>query len=112
MTNKGARQPLGATGAGLRLGDYALGSPLSKAAARALAVARQESEVDDDWDKPLDCTGLAERMAPPVSVADSVRSVEKPWSGGHPSTFRRKRKHGSGTTCGAHKRCESETATV
>jgi hypothetical protein len=63
MTNKGARQPLGATGAGLRLGDYALGSPLSKAAARALAVARQESEVDDDWDKPLDCTGLAERMA-------------------------------------------------
>ena len=30
-----------ATGAGLRLGDYALGSPLSKAAARALVAARQ-----------------------------------------------------------------------
>ena len=41
MANKGAQQPLGATGAGLRLGDYELGSPLSKAAARALAAARQ-----------------------------------------------------------------------
>jgi hypothetical protein len=63
MANKGAQQPLGATGAGLRLGDYALGSPLSKAAARALATARRESEAEEEWDKPLDCTGLAERMA-------------------------------------------------
>jgi hypothetical protein len=63
MTNKGAHQHLGTTGAGLRLGDYALGSPLSKAAARALATARRQSEMEDDWDKPLDCTGLAERIA-------------------------------------------------
>jgi hypothetical protein len=30
--------------------------------ARTLASARQESEAEDAWDKPLDCTGLAERM--------------------------------------------------
>jgi hypothetical protein len=36
MANNGAQRPLGATGTGLRLGDYALGSPQSRAAARAL----------------------------------------------------------------------------
>jgi hypothetical protein len=25
-------------------------------------VARQESEAEDDWDKPLDCTGIAETL--------------------------------------------------
>jgi len=34
----------------------------SRAAASALVIARQESEAEDDRDKPLDCTGLAERI--------------------------------------------------
>jgi hypothetical protein len=40
MTDKGAQQPLGATGAGLRLGDYELGSLQSRATARALLERR------------------------------------------------------------------------
>ena len=54
---------LPATAAGKGLGTLPVGSALSRAAARALAAARRESEAEDDWDKPLDCTGLAERMA-------------------------------------------------
>jgi hypothetical protein len=40
MTNKGAQQSLGATDARLRLGDYELGSPQSRATARALLERR------------------------------------------------------------------------
>jgi RecB family exonuclease len=40
MANKGPQGRLDATGAGLRLGDYALGSPQSRAAARALLERR------------------------------------------------------------------------
>ena len=40
MANKGAQQTPGATGAGLRLGDYELGSPQSRATARALLERR------------------------------------------------------------------------
>ena len=38
MANKGAQQALGATERGSRPGDYALGSPQSRAAARAMIV--------------------------------------------------------------------------
>lgn len=34
----------------------------SRAAARSLVTARQESETEEDWDKELDCTGLAESL--------------------------------------------------
>ncbi len=51
-----------ATAAGRGLGCFPLRSPQSRAAARALVVTRQESEAEDDWDKPLDCTGIAETL--------------------------------------------------
>ena len=51
-----------ATAAGKGLGCFPLRSPQSRAAARALVAARQESEAKDDWDKPLDCTGIAEAL--------------------------------------------------
>ena len=51
-----------ATAAGKGLGCFPLRSPQSRAAARALLAARQESEAEDDWDKPLDCTGIAETL--------------------------------------------------
>ena len=44
------------------MGCFPLRSPQSRAAARALVVTRQESEAEDDWDKPLDCTGIAETL--------------------------------------------------
>jgi hypothetical protein len=47
----------------MKLGEYPLRSPRSRAAARALALARQESDGEGEWDKPLDCTGLAEALA-------------------------------------------------
>ena len=53
---------LPATAAGKGLGCFPLHSPQSRAAARALVAARQESEAEDDWDKPLDCTGIAEAL--------------------------------------------------
>jgi hypothetical protein len=56
------RRFLPATAASKGLGTLPVGSASSRAAARALATARQQSEVEDDWVKPLDCTGLAERM--------------------------------------------------
>lgn len=46
----------------MKLGEYPLRSSQSRAAARALVCARQESEAENYWDKPLACTGLAERM--------------------------------------------------
>jgi hypothetical protein len=53
---------LPATAAGRGLGCFPLRSPQSRAAARALVAARQESEAEDGWDKPLDCTGIAEAL--------------------------------------------------
>ncbi|MGC1297593.1 MAG: hypothetical protein WA869_21385, partial [Alloacidobacterium sp.] len=50
------------TALGRGLGYLPLGSAQSRAAARALLTAQQESDAEDGWDKPLDCTGLAERM--------------------------------------------------
>ena len=40
MANKGAQRPLGATDSGLKPGEYPLGSPQSRAAARALLERR------------------------------------------------------------------------
>jgi len=59
---RAVRPSLPATAAGKGLGDLPLGSPQSRAAARAVMIARQESAAEDGWDKPLDCTGLSERM--------------------------------------------------
>ena len=61
-TERTGRPSLPATAAGRGLGCFPLRSPQSRAAARALVVARQESEAEDDWDKPLDCTGIAEAL--------------------------------------------------
>ena len=49
-----------ATAASKGLGCFPVGSAASRAVARALAKARQESEAEDLWDQPLDCSGLAE----------------------------------------------------
>ena len=61
-TERTGRPSLTATAAGRSLGCFPLRSPQSRAAARALVVTRQESEAEDDWDKPLDCTGIAETL--------------------------------------------------
>lgn len=61
-TERTGRPSLRATAAGRGLGCFPLGSPQSRAAARALVAARRESEAEDDWDKSLDCTGIAEAL--------------------------------------------------
>lgn len=61
-TERTGRPFLPATAAGKGLGCFPLRSPQSRAAARALVAARQESEAGDEWDKPLDCTGIAETL--------------------------------------------------
>lgn len=53
---------LPATAASKRLGCFRLGSAQSRAAARALVAARRDIDAENDWDKPLDCSGLAERL--------------------------------------------------
>jgi len=55
-----ALQP--ATAASKHLGYFRLGSEQSRAAARSLVVARQESLAEANWDRELDCAGLAERL--------------------------------------------------
>jgi hypothetical protein len=50
-----------ATAASNGLGYLRVGSTQSRAAARALLAAR-ERKAEDDWDKPLDATELAERI--------------------------------------------------
>jgi hypothetical protein len=67
---------LPATAAGRGLGCFPLRSPQSRAAARALVVARQESEAGGDWDKPLDCTGIAETL----DVARERAEALEPWT--------------------------------
>ena len=61
-TNGCKRALLPATAASKRLGYFRLGSGQSRAAARALAVARHENEAENYWDRELDCSGLAERI--------------------------------------------------
>lgn len=70
---------LPATAASKRLGYFRLGSKQSRAAARALVIARQDSEEADDWDKPFDCTGLAERLRAARERIESGEAPE-PWS--------------------------------
>lgn len=53
---------LPATAAGRGVGSFPLGSEQSRAAARFLMSARIESEVEGDWDKEFDVTGLAELL--------------------------------------------------
>ena len=58
-----ARRPvLPATASSVGLGYLRLGSEHSRAAVRALLVARQESEAETYWDGGLDCSGLADRL--------------------------------------------------
>ena len=63
MANKGPQGQLGATDSGPRPGRFPLGSAQSRAAARAMLVARKASEAEEEWDKEFDLTGLAERIA-------------------------------------------------
>ena len=64
---------LTATASGKGLGSLPLGSPQSRAAARALANVRQESESDPDAAK-WDCSGLAETIAAARRRADEARA--------------------------------------
>jgi len=63
MANKGPQGRLSATDTGPRPGHFPLGSAQSRAAARAMLVARKASEAEEEWDKEFDLTGLAERIA-------------------------------------------------
>ena len=54
---------LPATASSNGLGDLPLGSIESRAAARLLLDARGKSEAEEDWDKELDCFGIAERLS-------------------------------------------------
>ena len=68
-----------ATAAGRGLGCFPLRSPQSRAAARALVAARQESEAEDDWDKPLDCTGIAEMLEAARQRSRQRGEALEPW---------------------------------
>jgi len=63
MANEGPQGRLGATDSGPRPGRFLLGSAQSRAAARAMLVAREASEAEEEWDKEFDPTGLAECIA-------------------------------------------------
>ena len=65
-----------ATAAGRGLGCFPLRSPQSRAAARALVAARQESEAEGEWAKPLDCTGIAEALEAARERAEAL----EPWT--------------------------------
>lgn len=58
-----ARRPvLPATASSKGLGHFRLGSAQSRAAARALAATRSEIQTEDEWDKELDPSGLADSI--------------------------------------------------
>jgi hypothetical protein len=61
-TERARRPVLPATASSVGVGYLRLCSEHSRAAVRALAAARQESEADGYWDRELDCSGLADRM--------------------------------------------------
>ena len=82
-TERTERPSLPATAAGRGLGCFPLRSPQSRAAARALVAARREREAEDDWDKPLDCTRIAEALeaARERSLQRGVRAEDsEPWT--------------------------------
>lgn len=76
----GRRPLLPATVLSSGLGYLPLCSAQSRAAARALATARKASEAEDDWDKPLDCTGLAESLSAARERAERGESLEEQWT--------------------------------
>ena len=61
------------------MGCFPLRSPQSRAAARALVAARQKSEAEDDWDRPLDCTGIAEALEAARQRVERGEAPE-PWT--------------------------------
>jgi hypothetical protein len=83
-TERAKRPMLPATAASKQLGYFQLGSSQSRAAARSLATARQESEAEDGWDNELDCTGLAERLRAArkrmLQSVESGESLEEQWA--------------------------------
>jgi hypothetical protein len=79
-TERTGRPSLPATAAGRGLGCFPLRSPQSRAAARALVAARQKSEAGDDWDKPLDCTGIAETLDAARQRAERGEILERDWT--------------------------------
>lgn len=62
----------------MKPGNFALGSALSRAAARALVTARLESEAEHTWDREIDCTGLAERIRAVRRLAEQGQT-ERNW---------------------------------
>lgn len=78
-TERTERPILPATAAGKDLECFPLRSPQSRAAARALVAARQESEAEDDWDKPLDCIGIAETLDAARKCVERGEAPE-PWT--------------------------------
>ncbi len=83
-TGRTRRPLLLATALGKGLGCFPLGSAQSRAAARSLVTAQQESETEDGWDKELDCTGLAERLKAARERkrqhAESGEGLEERWT--------------------------------
>jgi len=79
-TERTGRPSLPATAAGSGLGCFPLRSPQSRAAARALVAARQENEAGDDWDKPLDCTGIAETLEAARERSRQRGEALEPWT--------------------------------
>lgn len=73
---RAGRPLLPATAAGRGVGCFPLLSPQSRAAARALMAARREREAEEHWDKPLDCTGLAEAFEAARERAERGEALE------------------------------------
>lgn len=75
---------LPATASAAGLVSFHLRSRESRAAARSLLTARQESEAEDDWDRPLDVTGLSERLQAAIERArergERGEVLEQEWS--------------------------------
>lgn len=82
-TNRSGNALLPATATSKGLGYFQLGSEQSRAAARSLMTARQKSEAEEDWDKELDCTGIAESLSAAREIALQETQLEvsqKDWS--------------------------------
>jgi hypothetical protein len=80
MANKRAEGRLSATDSSVRPGRFPLGSPQSRAAARSLVNARKESEAEEEWDKELDLTGLAECIAAARQRGEHEAAPRTDWS--------------------------------
>ena len=69
-----------ATASSKGLGYLRVGSVQSRAAARALVAARQESEAEEEWDREMDCSGLAERFRIARERAEGGEAPERNWA--------------------------------